>query len=124
MMDLCIGLFARSVVLLHDPMAMDQLASDTLIVLSHLVPLFPKNVKLFWQDELWIPKMKSYVSAEDLKQDPSYQDTWDDMIINFLAESLHVIEYELSMHLTMNMLHFFSGLKSIASRDLNYARSM
>lgn len=27
--------------------------------------------------------MKAYVSdTEDLKQDPSYQDTWDDMIIN------------------------------------------
>ena len=27
--------------------------------------------------------MKAYVSdTEDYKQDPSYQDTWDDMIIN------------------------------------------
>lgn len=27
--------------------------------------------------------MKAYVSdTDDLKQDPSYQDTWDDMIIN------------------------------------------
>ena len=27
--------------------------------------------------------MKAYVSdTEDLKQDPSYQETWDDMIIN------------------------------------------
>lgn len=27
--------------------------------------------------------MKAYVSdTEDLKQDPSYQDTWDDMIIH------------------------------------------
>lgn len=37
--------------------------------------------------------MKAYVSdTEDLKQDPSYQETWDDMIINFLAESLDVIQ--------------------------------
>ncbi|KAG4916386.1 hypothetical protein JHK87_053943 [Glycine soja] len=60
-------------------------------VLCLLAPLFPKNINLFWQDE--IPKMKAYVSdTEDLKQDPSYQDTWDDMIINFLAESLDVIQ--------------------------------
>ncbi|KAK9985614.1 hypothetical protein SO802_030565 [Lithocarpus litseifolius] len=32
-----------------------------------------------------IPKMKAYVSdTEDLKQDLSYQETWDDMIINVL----------------------------------------
>ncbi|KAK8632404.1 hypothetical protein V6N13_072796 [Hibiscus sabdariffa] len=37
--------------------------------------------------------MKAYVSdPEDLKLDPSYQETWDDMIINFLAESLDVIQ--------------------------------
>ncbi|POO01806.1 Coatomer beta subunit [Trema orientale] len=37
--------------------------------------------------------MKAYVSdTEDLKQDPMYQETWDDMIINFLAESLDVIQ--------------------------------
>ncbi|RVX11992.1 Protein SHOOT GRAVITROPISM 6 [Vitis vinifera] len=37
--------------------------------------------------------MKAYVSdTDDLKQDPSYQETWDDMIINFLAESLDVIQ--------------------------------
>lgn len=37
--------------------------------------------------------MKAYVSdTEDLKQDPSYLETWNDMIINFLAESLDVIE--------------------------------
>ncbi|KAK9289631.1 hypothetical protein L1049_007789 [Liquidambar formosana] len=60
-------------------------------VLCYLAPLFPKNISLFWQDE--IPKMKAYVSdTDDLKQDPSYQETWDDMIINFLAESLDVIQ--------------------------------
>ncbi|KAJ0027548.1 hypothetical protein Pint_35765 [Pistacia integerrima] len=60
-------------------------------VLYYLAPLFPKNINLFWQDE--IPKMKAYVSdTEDLKLDPSYQETWDDMIINFLAESLDVIQ--------------------------------
>lgn len=33
--------------------------------------------------KLQIPKMKAYVSdTEDLKQDPSYQETWDDMIVN------------------------------------------
>ncbi|XWS66826.1 hypothetical protein CRYUN_Cryun05aG0234300 [Craigia yunnanensis] len=37
--------------------------------------------------------MKAYVSdPEDLKLDPSYQETWDDMIINLLAESLDVIQ--------------------------------
>ncbi|KAL6138491.1 hypothetical protein ACLB2K_063773 [Fragaria x ananassa] len=83
-------LFVRLVVLLHDPLAREQLASQILTVLRYLAPLFPKNVGLFWQDE--IPKLKAYVSdTEDLKQDPSYQETWDDMIINFFAESLDVI---------------------------------
>ncbi|KDO46964.1 hypothetical protein CISIN_1g0006553mg, partial [Citrus sinensis] len=60
-------------------------------VLYYLSPLFPTNIDLFWQDE--IPKMKAYVSdTEDLKLDPSYQETWDDMIINFLAESLDVVQ--------------------------------
>lgn len=37
--------------------------------------------------------MKAYVSdTEDLKQDPSYQETWDDMIVNFLSESLDVVQ--------------------------------
>ncbi|KAI9086376.1 hypothetical protein K1719_031830 [Acacia pycnantha] len=84
-------LFARLVVLLHNPLARGQLATHILTVLYHIAPLFPKNINLLWQDE--IPKMKAYVSdTEDLKQDVSYQDTWDDMIINFLAESLDVIQ--------------------------------
>ncbi|XP_075086353.1 protein SHOOT GRAVITROPISM 6 isoform X2 [Nicotiana tabacum] len=84
-------LFARLVVLLHNPLAREQLATQILTVLCYLAPLFPKNVNLFWQDE--IPKMKAYVSdTEDLKQDPSYQESWDDMIINFIAESLDVIQ--------------------------------
>ncbi|XP_054824729.1 protein SHOOT GRAVITROPISM 6-like isoform X2 [Prosopis cineraria] len=84
-------LFARLVVLLHNPLAREQLATHILTVLYHLAPLFPKNINMLWQDE--IPKMKAYVSdTEDLKQDVSYQDTWDDMIINFLAESLDVIQ--------------------------------
>ncbi|PQQ19778.1 protein SHOOT GRAVITROPISM 6 [Prunus yedoensis var. nudiflora] len=84
-------LFVRLVVLLHDPLAREQLASQILTVLCYLAPLFPKNINLFWQDE--IPKLKAYVSdTEDLKQDPSYQETWDDMIINFFAESLDVIQ--------------------------------
>lgn len=36
--------------------------------------------------------MKAYVSdTEDLKQDPSYQETWDDMIVHvsFLILNLH-----------------------------------
>ncbi|XAR69166.1 hypothetical protein NMG60_11000655 [Bertholletia excelsa] len=82
---------ARLIVLLHDPLAREQQATQILTVLCYLAPLFPKNINLFWQDE--IPKMKAYVSdTEDLKQDPSYQETWDDMIINFLAESLDVIQ--------------------------------
>uniref|UniRef100_A0A6N2K963 Uncharacterized protein n=1 Tax=Salix viminalis TaxID=40686 RepID=A0A6N2K963_SALVM len=84
-------LFARLLVLLHDPLSMEQLATQILTVLCYLAPLFPKNINLFWQDE--IPKMKAYVSdTDDLKLDPSYQETWDDMIINFLAESLDVIQ--------------------------------
>lgn len=84
-------LFARLVVLLHDPLAREQLPTQILTVLCHLAPLFPKNISLYWQDE--VPKMKAYVSdTEDLKLDPSYQDTWDDMIINFLSESLDVIQ--------------------------------
>ncbi|XP_073221884.1 protein SHOOT GRAVITROPISM 6-like isoform X3 [Cicer arietinum] len=84
-------LLARFVVLLHDPLAREKLATQILTVLCLLAPLFPKNINLFWQDE--IPKMKAYVSdTDDLKQDPSYQDTWDDMIVNFLAESLDVIQ--------------------------------
>ncbi|GFS45717.1 ARM repeat superfamily protein [Actinidia rufa] len=64
-------LFARLVVLLHDPLAREQQPTQILT----------------------IPKMKAYVSdTEDLKEDPSYQETWDDMIINFLAESLDVIQ--------------------------------
>ncbi|GAV58925.1 hypothetical protein CFOL_v3_02458 [Cephalotus follicularis] len=84
-------LFARLLVLLHDPLAREQLATHILTVLCYLAPLFPKNINLFWQEE--IPKMKAYIGdTEDLKQDPSYQETWDDMIINFLAESLDVIQ--------------------------------
>ncbi|KAG6693496.1 hypothetical protein I3842_09G003400 [Carya illinoinensis] len=84
-------LFARLVVLLHDPLAREQLATQILTVLCYLAPLFPKDIILFWQDE--IPKMKAYVSdTEDLKQDHSYQETWDDMIISFLAESLDVTQ--------------------------------
>ncbi|XVF07807.1 hypothetical protein REPUB_Repub06bG0171700 [Reevesia pubescens] len=84
-------LFARLLVLLHNPLAREQLATQILTVLCYLAPLFPRNINLFWQDE--IPKMKAYVSdPEDLKLDPSYQETWDDMIIDFLAESLDVIQ--------------------------------
>ncbi|GAB2235811.1 hypothetical protein Drorol1_Dr00026252 [Drosera rotundifolia] len=84
-------LLARLVVLLHNPLARDQLATQILTVLYYLSPIFPRNIGLFWQDE--IPKMKAYVSdTEDLKQDPSYQETWDDMIIDFLAESLDVTQ--------------------------------
>ncbi|XP_038697854.1 protein SHOOT GRAVITROPISM 6 isoform X2 [Tripterygium wilfordii] len=84
-------LFARLVVLLHDPLAREQPATQILTVLCYLAPLFPKNIGLFWQDE--IPKMKAYVGdTEDLKVDPSYQETWDDMIVDFLAESLDVVQ--------------------------------
>ncbi|PPD77997.1 hypothetical protein GOBAR_DD25071 [Gossypium barbadense] len=84
-------LFARLVVLLHNPLVREQRATQILTVLCYLAPMFPRNINLFWQDE--IPKMKAYVSdPEDLKLDPSYQETWDDMIINFLAESLDVIQ--------------------------------
>ncbi|TYH47376.1 hypothetical protein ES332_D11G407600v1 [Gossypium tomentosum] len=83
-------LLARLVVLLHNPLAREQHATQILKVLSYLAPLFPRNINLFWQDE--IQKMKAYISdPEDLKLDPSYQETWDEMIINFLAESLDVI---------------------------------
>lgn len=45
-------LFARLVVLLHDPLERKQLATHILAVLYYLAPLFPRNVNLFWQDEL------------------------------------------------------------------------
>ncbi|XP_042512579.1 protein SHOOT GRAVITROPISM 6-like [Macadamia integrifolia] len=84
-------LLARLVVLLHDPLAREQLPTQILTVMCYLAPLFPTNIALFWQDE--IPKMKAYVSdAEDLKQDPSCHETWDNMIIHFLAETLDVIQ--------------------------------
>ncbi|KAJ6851452.1 protein SHOOT GRAVITROPISM 6 isoform X1 [Iris pallida] len=84
-------LFARLIVLLHDPLAREQLATRILTDLCCLGPLFPKNLSLFWQDE--VPKLKAYISdPEDLKQDLSYQETWDDMIINFLAETLDVVQ--------------------------------
>ncbi|CAA0829709.1 Protein SHOOT GRAVITROPISM 6 [Striga hermonthica] len=84
-------LFARLVVLLHNPLAREQLVTQILSVLLHLASIFPRKIILFWQDE--IPKMKAYVSdPEDLKQHPFYQETWDDMVINFVAESLDVIQ--------------------------------
>ncbi|PON31771.1 Coatomer beta subunit [Parasponia andersonii] len=45
-------LFSRLLVLLHDPLARDQLATQILMVLCYLAPLFPRNINLFWQDEL------------------------------------------------------------------------
>ena len=41
--------------------------------------------------------MKAYVSdPEDLKQDPLYQETWDDMVVNvslftFLSKFMHFV---------------------------------
>ncbi|XP_057860486.2 protein SHOOT GRAVITROPISM 6 isoform X7 [Cryptomeria japonica] len=88
--------FARLVVLLHNPLARDQLAARILTVLYYLAPLFPKNVILFWEDE--IPKMKAYITdtedskgIDDSKDETLQQETWDDMIINFFSESLDVI---------------------------------
>uniref|UniRef100_N1QRN0 HEAT repeat-containing 7A-like protein n=1 Tax=Aegilops tauschii TaxID=37682 RepID=N1QRN0_AEGTA len=83
-------LFARLLVLLHNPLARGQLATQILTVLCYLGQLFPRNLSLFWEDE--VPKMKAYISdPEDLKQDSTYQEIWDNMIINFLAESLDVV---------------------------------
>lgn len=45
-------LFARLIVLLHDPLAREQLATQILTVLCCLGPLFPRNLNLFWQDEV------------------------------------------------------------------------
>ncbi|KAJ3682542.1 hypothetical protein LUZ60_015115 [Juncus effusus] len=84
-------LFARLIVLLHDPLAREQLATQILTVLCYLGPLFSGNLASFWHDE--VPKMKAYISdSDDLREDPSYQETWDDMIINFLSESLDVVQ--------------------------------
>ncbi|KAH0886943.1 LOW QUALITY PROTEIN: hypothetical protein HID58_063039 [Brassica napus] len=44
-------LFTRLVVLLHNPLAKEQLATQILTVLNYLSPLFPKNISMFWQDE-------------------------------------------------------------------------
>ncbi|KAG6524380.1 hypothetical protein ZIOFF_014289 [Zingiber officinale] len=130
-----VDLFARLMVLMHDPFAREQLATQILTVrfgikektkakfrdkmvdqnetimlcmsfvkvaavmlavietgvLCYLVPLFPKNLSFLWHDE--VPKMKAYISdLDDLRQDLSYQETWDDMIVNFLAVSLDVVQ--------------------------------
>ncbi|KAK8557004.1 hypothetical protein V6N13_035111 [Hibiscus sabdariffa] len=45
-------LFARFVVLLHNPLAREHQATQILTVLCYLAPLFPRNINLFWQDEL------------------------------------------------------------------------
>lgn len=45
-------LFARLIVLMHDPVAREQLATQILTVLCFLGPLFPKNLSFFWQDEV------------------------------------------------------------------------
>ncbi|XP_078440050.1 ARM repeat superfamily protein isoform X2 [Wolffia australiana] len=85
-----VDLFARLVVLLHNPLSKGQLAHQILTVFCNLGALFPKNMALFWQDE--VPKMKSYISdPADLKQDLTYQEKWDEMVLNFLAESLDVV---------------------------------
>ncbi|XP_042457067.1 protein SHOOT GRAVITROPISM 6-like isoform X1 [Zingiber officinale] len=86
-----VDLFARLMVLMHDPFAREQLATQILTVICYLVPLFPKNLSFLWHDE--VPKMKAYISdLDDLRQDLSYQETWDDMIVNFLAASLDVVQ--------------------------------
>lgn len=47
--------------------------------------------------------MKAYISdTEDLRQDPSYQETWDDMIVN-VGISLY-INLLLSFHLLVSSL--------------------
>ncbi|XP_042435238.1 protein SHOOT GRAVITROPISM 6-like [Zingiber officinale] len=84
-------LFARLIVLMHDPFAREELATQILTVLCYLGSLFPKNLSFLWHDE--VPKMKAYISdLDDLRQDLSYQETWDDMIVNFLAVSLDVVQ--------------------------------
>ncbi|XP_074563912.1 protein SHOOT GRAVITROPISM 6-like isoform X2 [Curcuma longa] len=84
-------LFARLIVLMHDPFAREKLTTQILTVLCYLGSLFPKNLCFLWHDE--VPKMKAYISdLDDLRQDLSYQETWDDMIVNFLAVSLDVVQ--------------------------------
>jgi hypothetical protein len=110
-------LFARLVVLLHDPLAREQLATQILNVLCYLMPLFPKKISLFWQEE--IPKMKAFVSdSEDLKQDPLYQETWDDMIINFLGESLDVIQ---DSEWTISLVNVFAEQYELYTPDDDHA---
>lgn len=44
--------------------------------------------------------MKAYVSdTEDLKQDPMYQETWDDMIINVRTIDLWIVQLFLPVSL-------------------------
>lgn len=45
-------LFARLLVLLHNPLAREQLSTQILTVLCYLAPLLPQNINLFLQDEL------------------------------------------------------------------------
>ncbi|GLJ09031.1 hypothetical protein SUGI_0100410 [Cryptomeria japonica] len=84
-------LFARLVVLLHNLLARNQLTVHILTVLHYLAPLFPKNVRALWEDE--IPRMKAYISNRQDSKDETLmeQETWDDMIVDFFAKSLNVI---------------------------------
>lgn len=45
-------LFARLFVLMHNPLAREQLATQILTVLCCLGSLYPKNLSIFWQDEV------------------------------------------------------------------------
>ncbi|GBG91891.1 hypothetical protein CBR_g53950, partial [Chara braunii] len=79
-------LLARMLVLLHNPMAREQLVQRLLGVLYLLAPLFHPTVASLWKDE--IPKMLAYVSDKD---ESWQQALWDDMVLHFLSETVDVI---------------------------------
>lgn len=60
--------------------------------------------------------MKAYVSdTDDLKQDPSYQDTWDDMIVN-----VSVIDLSKSCRPLVEVCYHFKEVQVMESNILVY----
>ncbi|EFJ27035.1 hypothetical protein SELMODRAFT_412624 [Selaginella moellendorffii] len=70
--------------------------------LLNMSSLFPTAVQLLWEDE--IPKLKAYIS--DSEDDSWQQETWEEMILHLLSESVDVIS---SSEWTMSMANALSG---------------
>ncbi|XP_024532467.1 protein SHOOT GRAVITROPISM 6 isoform X4 [Selaginella moellendorffii] len=92
----------RLIVLLQNPHARNHLAASILTALLNMSSLFPTAVQLLWEDE--IPKLKAYIS--DSEDDSWQQETWEEMILHLLSESVDVIS---SSEWTMSMANALSG---------------